>query len=241
MPDQTTHYQLSLPLGNEAVTRANYRALIEEVDDAIYSVEEQFTNHAGSGGTAHANATSEVAGFMAAADKQKVDNLANDYAPKSHVGAGGAAHQAATTAQAGFMSAADKLKLNGIPDGGVPTGVILMWSGSVGTIPTGWALCDGTSGRPDLRDRFVLGAGNDFAVGATGGERTHTLTKAEIPPHAHTYNTAAMDDDDTTGGTQTPRSMTVGTNTGDGSAGGLLGQAHNNMPPYYALCFIIKT
>jgi hypothetical protein len=239
MPDQSTHYQLSLPLGNEAVTRANYRALIEEVDDAIFSVDEKITNHAGSGGAAHANATSEAAGFMAAADKQKVDNLANDYAPKSHVGAGGAAHQNATTGQAGFMSAADKEKLNSIPAGGVPAGVILMWSGSAGTIPTGWALCDGQSGRPDLRDRFILGAGHDFAVGATGGERTHTLTISEMPAHGHSL-TVATKNGDLTGdhdydayGAGVGTTLTAG-NTGDGGA-------HENMPPYYALCFIIKT
>jgi len=51
----------------------------------------------------------------------------------------------------------------------VPTGVILLWSGSTGSVPSGWYLCDGTNGTPDLRDRFIIGAGNTYAVNATGG------------------------------------------------------------------------
>jgi len=51
----------------------------------------------------------------------------------------------------------------------VPSGGIIMWSGSIGSIPTGYYICDGTNGTPDLRDRFVVGAGNTYAVGNTGG------------------------------------------------------------------------
>lgn len=51
----------------------------------------------------------------------------------------------------------------------VPTGAILMWSGSIGSIPAGYVLCNGSNGTPDLRDRFVVGAGNTYAVGNTGG------------------------------------------------------------------------
>src|SRR3989338_5938906 len=51
----------------------------------------------------------------------------------------------------------------------VPTGVIVMWSGSVDSIPSGWSLCDGTNGTPDLRDRFVMGAGSSLEIGVTGG------------------------------------------------------------------------
>ena len=54
----------------------------------------------------------------------------------------------------------------------VPTGFIGMWSGSASTIPTGWALCDGTNGTPNLTDRFVLGAGKAYQPGATGGAAT---------------------------------------------------------------------
>ena len=71
---------------------------------------------------------------------------------------------------------------------GVPKGGIIMWSGAVASIPQGWALCDGTNGTPDLKDRFVVGAGSGYAVGATGGEATHVLTIAEMPSHTHTQN-----------------------------------------------------
>jgi hypothetical protein len=54
----------------------------------------------------------------------------------------------------------------------VPSGVIVMWSGSIGAVPAGWHICDGTSGTPNLRDRFIIGAGSTYAVGATGGATT---------------------------------------------------------------------
>ncbi|MGJ0848633.1 hypothetical protein ACR77J_18340, partial [Tissierella praeacuta] len=50
---------------------------------------------------------------------------------------------------------------------GVPKGAILMWSGSIANIPEGWALCDGNNGTPDLRDRFIVGAGRAYSIGAT--------------------------------------------------------------------------
>ena len=67
----------------------------------------------------------------------------------------------------------------------VPYGTIVIWSGEVTAVPSGWHLCDGTGGTPDLRDRFIVGAGLNYAKGATGGEATHKLTEAEIPSHTH--------------------------------------------------------
>ena len=88
---------------------------------------------------------------------------------------------------------------------GVPSGVIVMWSGSIVTIPSGWLLCNGTSGTPDLRDRFVVGAGSSYVVGATGGSADATLvshshsfsgsgsgsgnTGSSLGTHTHTYST----------------------------------------------------
>lgn len=125
--------------------------------------------------------------------------------------------------------------------GGVlPSGLIALWSGSKDAVPDGWALCDGSNGTPDLRDRFVVGAGSSYAVGATGGENTHTLTVDEIPSHTHdvtmkeskTYNRGEGPDyDDSTYGYQNVYKETSSTG---GSA------AHENRPPYYALCFIMK-
>jgi len=77
-----------------------------------------------------------------------------------------------------------------------PIGGIVLWSGSIASIPSGWALCNGqTVARtdnggnittPDLRDRFVVGAGTTYNVGATGGANTVTLNTSQMPSHAHT-------------------------------------------------------
>ena len=67
----------------------------------------------------------------------------------------------------------------------VPPGAILMWSGAVDAIPTGWALCDGQNGTPDLRDRFIVGAGGSYDVGDTGGAESVTLTVDQMPQHSH--------------------------------------------------------
>jgi microcystin-dependent protein len=73
----------------------------------------------------------------------------------------------------------------------LPAGVITMWSGSILSIPAGWALCDGTGGTPDLRNRFIVGAGDDYSVADNGGEAHSTLTTAELPGHTHTGTTDA--------------------------------------------------
>jgi hypothetical protein len=85
--------------------------------------------------------------------------------------------------------------------GAFPAGGIILWSGTVGTIPTGWALCDGTNGTPDLRDKFVVGAGGNYTPADAGGTaavtvpssahshaitvESHALSISEIPSHAH--------------------------------------------------------
>lgn len=70
----------------------------------------------------------------------------------------------------------------------IPTGVITLWSGSIVSIPSGWLLCNGSSGTPDLRDRFVVGAGTTYAVGATGGSASVTLDATMIPAHTHSLS-----------------------------------------------------
>ena len=71
---------------------------------------------------------------------------------------------------------------------GVPSGAIMMWSGSIASIPSGWLLCNGTSGTPDLRDRFIVGAGSTYAVAATGGATTATLGTTNLPSHTHSIS-----------------------------------------------------
>jgi microcystin-dependent protein len=74
--------------------------------------------------------------------------------------------------------------------GGVPRGVIVAFHGS--TIPGGWAVCDGSNGTPNLKDRFILGAGTAYAAGSDGGEAAVTLSAAQsgVPAHSHTSNDA---------------------------------------------------
>jgi len=70
----------------------------------------------------------------------------------------------------------------------VPSGGIIMWSGTVDALPTGWRLCDGTNGTPDLRNRFVVGAGASYTPYNVGGAAAHTLTWAEMPVHSHGFS-----------------------------------------------------
>ena len=133
----------------------------------------------------------------------------------------------------------------------IPTGVILLWSGSIASIPAGWALCDGANGTPDLRDRFVVGAGSTYGVGVTGGSKD-----AIVVAHTHTGTAASGGGG---GSFITGFNSTRGAPRG-GAADGLVpvfgaASAHThsltipptgssgtnaNLPPYYALAYIMK-
>eukprot|EP01084_Bolivina_argentea_P041010 75678_1 len=67
----------------------------------------------------------------------------------------------------------------------LPNGIILLWYGSISTIPPGWNLCNGSNGTPDLRDKFVIGGGNTYRIDDTGGSFDITLTNNDIPKHTH--------------------------------------------------------
>jgi microcystin-dependent protein len=73
----------------------------------------------------------------------------------------------------------------------VPVGGIIMWSGLVANIPQGYALCNGSNGTPDLRDKFIIGAGSTYAPAATGGSSTVTLIEANLPAHSHSLTGAS--------------------------------------------------
>ena len=129
----------------------------------------------------------------------------------------------------------------------VPTGVIVMWSGTTSNIPTGWVLCDGQNSTPDLRDRFIVGAGSTYNAAATGGSTStasHTLTVDEIPAHSHTFSYSAPNqntpapDGSLANNTGSPGTV----NTGTANTGGGQGHTHaNSLPPYLALAYIMKT
>jgi len=149
-------------------------------------------------------------------------------------------------------------QINGISS--VPAGAILLWSGAVGAIPTGWVICDGTNSTPDLRDRFVVGAGSTYSVGATGGAATVTLSVAEMPSHTHVATSVVTDPEHThdyagvTGSsgagasgrdsdptTLTTQSASTGVTVATTNASTGSGTAHENRPPYYSLAYIMKT
>ena len=125
-----------------------------------------------------------------------------------------------------------------------PVGGIILWSGSVASIPTGWVLCDGTNSTPDLRDRFVVGAGSTYSVDDTGGADSVTLTTNEIPSHTHSYTDSYVLQSSLNPGIDIDFNATTWNPNGllnktTGSTGG--GSSHENRPPYYALAYIMKT
>jgi len=81
-----------------------------------------------------------------------------------------------------------------VSGGATPAGGIIMWSGALADIPAGWALCDGTNGTPDLKDRFVLGAAAGEDPGATGGNHTYALSVNQLPSHNHSFTTYSAGD-----------------------------------------------
>ena len=140
---------------------------------------------------------------------------------------------------------------------GLPSGAIVLWSGSIASIPSGFYLCNGSNGTPDLRDRFVVGAGTTYAVNATGGSAnaalvSHTHNAVVVDPgHGHTIKDGEVN-------TRTnPYFNWVGTG---GASVGVTGAGTNlnttgitvtnstegvsatnaNLPPYYALAYIMK-
>jgi len=129
-----------------------------------------------------------------------------------------------------------------------PVGGIILWSGTVAAIPTGWALCDGTNGTPDLTGKFVVHAdadsGGTYDVGDTGGADSVTLTTSQIPSHTHSYTDSYVlqsslnpgIDIDFNATTWNPNGLLNKTTGSTGS-----GSSHENRPPYYALAYIMKT
>ena len=148
-------------------------------------------------------------------------------------------------------------------------GMIVIWNGAANAIPTGWALCDGNNGTPNLVAKFVIGAAGSgsYQPGYTGGEATKTLGTANLPSHTHTSGTLTTSNNThnhtwdrqdvsinagyrpwpannndcsrTTANTgDNTHSHTISGNTGD--QGGTMGQSFSILPPYYALCYIMK-
>ena len=139
----------------------------------------------------------------------------------------------------------------------LPSGMILLWSGAVGSIPSGYYLCDGNNGTPDLRNRFLIGAGNTYSVNQTGGSadaivvsHTHTATSTVTDPgHFHSYNFPATGNSYGSNGGGLINSG-VATNTSTATTGLTVATTNAtagtsgtgaNLPPYYALAYIMKS
>jgi microcystin-dependent protein len=101
---------------------------------------------------------------------------------------------AGTSGQVLTSNGASALPTWQTPASAFSAGMILLWSGTIATIPSGWALCNGSNGTPDLRDRFIVGAGSTYAVNATGGSATTTLSTANLPSHTHTQSASGSTD-----------------------------------------------
>ena len=115
------------------------------------------------------------------------------------------------------------------------TGMIIAWYGNTGNIPSGFVLCDGNNNTPDLRDRFIVGAGSAYSPGATGGSKDAVLVS-----HFHTTENFVGRSN-----YAEPRNFGVGTDgnlnsTGNTDTKGEDG-TNKNLPPYHALCYIMKT
>jgi microcystin-dependent protein len=143
----------------------------------------------------------------------------------------------------------------------IPAGLISLWSGSIGSIPSGWNLCDGSNGTPNLTDRFIVGAGSTYAVNGTGGVSSVTLTTNNMPAHTHTATSTVTDpghthtiprtenvtgtgpnaiEDGPVVGSYTVPSNTTGITVSTTLATAGSGTSFSILNPYYALAYIMK-
>jgi hypothetical protein len=112
------------------------------------------------------------------------------------------------------------------------SGMILLWHGGAASIPHGFALCDGNNGTPDLRDRFVIGAEGSYSPGDSGGNLLHTH---DFDDAGHTHSIGQATGLIGPG----PMAYDIAAVTGITSADGTT-NANSEVPPYYALCYIMK-
>ena len=150
--------------------------------------------------------------------------------------------------------------------GAFVSGMIILWSGAADAIPSGFVLCNGSNGTPDLRGRFVVGYSDtdgDYDVNDTGGSKDNTLSVSQLPSHNHSFSGSAShnhthtkathpsgsgpeqnqsggpEDRTNFGDTGTTSTATVTISGTTGNTGS--GSAIENRPPYHALCYIMKT
>ena len=242
--------------------------------------------------------TQVITGRISSIDNHDTDNLSEGSSNLYHTTARVRAAVSAT-GDLSYNSSSGQFSVS-VPSAFV-SGMIILWSGNTGNIPTGFVLCDGNSGTPNLTDRFVVGAGSAYGVGATGGSSSVTLSTANLPSHNHSFSgstshshtinnhthsfsgsgsnthnhgvpkgrggsqasishyvsdTSVEQTQGTFATTNATISISVSGTTGNPSDRGTnsqsvsisgttgsegSGTAHENRPPYYALCYIMKT
>jgi len=127
-----------------------------------------------------------------------------------------------------------------VGNGTIPVGGIIMWSGSIASIPSGWALCNGQNGTPNLTDKFILAAGSSYQPGNTGGRTQVSLTVDNLPSHTHQIKNTWQDW--SAGGWLAGNGGRIviggGSMTTEATGGN---QAFSIMPPYYSLAYIMRT
>ena len=120
---------------------------------------------------------------------------------------------------------------------------VMLFSGAINAIPSGWQACDGTNSTPNLKNKFVVGAGNTYAVNATGGRKTiaaHRLTIAQIPSHNHTYRAGGSSAQNVKMDNDVNVVQGLGNRTTGSKGGGGTHSHGDNRPPYHALAYICK-
>ena len=191
-------------------------------------------------GTNIVDQTNYVSGALAVGGNFSVAGTATGVTPAS----GDSSTKFATTA---FVAGATGTSF--------PSGGIIMWNGSVASIPAGWYLCNGSNGTPDLRNRFVVGAGSTYAVAATGGSadaivvsHSHSASSnVSDPGHNHTIGFQNYTIDSNAGsaglvrqGSSNTSTQTTGISVSTSISSTGASGTNANLPPYYALCYIMK-
>ncbi|MDY0197576.1 MAG: hypothetical protein RBR68_07160 [Tenuifilaceae bacterium] len=148
-------------------------------------------------------ATPAASGLMSAADKTKLDSIittTTEFVAPLTSANNKVSIREATVAQSGYMTAKDKAKLNSLSatfGSAMAKGSIVAWYGTPtglfdatgkgveGTVMEGWAIANGNNSTPNLVDKFIVGAGNTYDIGDTGGEATTILSGSQLPEHRH--------------------------------------------------------
>lgn len=215
----------------------------------------------------------EIQDAIITGNASKIDTIAEIIATPLRGATGDASNEIAvpddgSRATAGGQPILTDADVEQITEAAFVVGQVIMWFGTLGAIPDGWALCNGSGGTPDLRDRFVVGAGTTYALGATGGSDTtsssgahthattsgpHALTEAEMPAHTHRVagdgQNAAFDSTgverpvDYPGGQGSVVTSSTGGSAAhshpDGTTDSQGAHTHTILPPYKALYFIM--